>query len=252
MSRLAQAGDSSTVSPGPRGGAPRPRTAVRASRRRTRRVQTPRERRARCAARILADQHRVPHLAAERRGERREILALALAARDQHQRPRQARRPRRASRRRWCPWNRRRSARPRSSATHCERCARPGKDSSAASIGRRAASPRASPRASAASALAALCTPADFHARECRAAARRGAQDACCPPARSRVKSASARRVEKVTMRARRRSAAPRIAHTRGSSAFSTMVAALREDARLGARIRRPARRSGPCDPASR
>ncbi len=37
--------------------------------------------------RVLADQHHPPNLAAERGGERREILPLALAARDQHQGP---------------------------------------------------------------------------------------------------------------------------------------------------------------------
>ena len=42
------------------------------------------------ARRIPADQHRAPHLAAEGRGERREVLALALAAGDHHQRAGQA------------------------------------------------------------------------------------------------------------------------------------------------------------------
>ena len=46
------------------------------------------------------------HLAAERLAQRREVLVLAVAAGDHHQRARQARRRRPASRRRWCPWNR--------------------------------------------------------------------------------------------------------------------------------------------------
>ena len=41
--------------------------------------------------RILADQHHMPHLVLECRGERREVLALAFAAGDHHQRTRHAR-----------------------------------------------------------------------------------------------------------------------------------------------------------------
>ena len=83
MSKLAQAGDSSTVSP--RAATPgrgRDRVLERARERdlaavRQRRLDQPG---------VAPDQHGVAHLAAAGRRERREILALAVAARDQHER----------------------------------------------------------------------------------------------------------------------------------------------------------------------
>ena len=57
-------------------------------------------------ARIAPDQHRRAHLAGEGGAQRREILALAVTARDHDQRAGACRPPLRASRRRWCPWSR--------------------------------------------------------------------------------------------------------------------------------------------------
>ena len=85
MSRLAHAGDSSTVSPGcaARGGRAH---RLLAAWRSARSVQTPASARS-ISRRVAADQHRVAHLAAEGRRERREVLVLAVAARDHDQRP---------------------------------------------------------------------------------------------------------------------------------------------------------------------
>ena len=194
-------------------------------------VQTPAQHR-RERRRVLADQHRVPDLAAERRGERREILALALAAGDQHQRSAQARQPPRWSRRRWCPSNHRRSARPPTSATHWPSgAAGPGRLRARCEHRGERSDPAASPSASAASALAALCRPADLHAR--RAASRgspRRASELCAPRRVAGRSPRRARAIEKLTRAPRRGPRASR--RPGGSSAFSTIV---------GARARRSA-----------
>ncbi len=95
MSKLAQAGDSRTVSPGrAREAAPATAASMEPA---DRHRAVPRERGSdqRCVA---ADQHGLPHLALAGRAERREVLALALAARDQDERAIEAldRRDRRA------------------------------------------------------------------------------------------------------------------------------------------------------------
>ncbi len=87
MSRLAQAGDSSTVSPG-RAAALAAATAARMSAARSvghTAVECRGER-----GRVAADQHDVAHLAGERGPQPGEVLVLAVAARNQHQRARKA------------------------------------------------------------------------------------------------------------------------------------------------------------------
>ena len=59
------------------------------------------------------------------RRERREILALAVAAEDQHGRLAPGRAARRPWRRRWCPWNRRTTRRRAASRRARRRCGRP-------------------------------------------------------------------------------------------------------------------------------
>ena len=59
--------------------------------------------------------------------QRREVLALAVAAGDQHDRLCQALAARRSSRRRWCPSNRRTNRTPPRVATSSSRCGKPAK-----------------------------------------------------------------------------------------------------------------------------
>ena len=126
--------------------APRPMPPARPARwvARARVVHTPRSARL-DLRRILADQHGVPHLAAKRSGQRREILSLALAARDHHQRAPSGPRRRRGSRRRSCPWSRRRSARPQCRRSTAERCGEAREGLESRLHGRHAACPRPRP-----------------------------------------------------------------------------------------------------------
>ena len=200
--------------------------------------------------RILADQHRVPHLAAKSRGERREVLALALAARDQHQRAR-ASRDRRHGRAHVRALRVVDVAHARDVGDPLPSgAAAPGKLSSARSM---AASgrPAASPSASAASALAALCRPVIFMraisstVSPRRASKRLRAAIACSAKSASgRARSRTSRRAR----RARRRRASPPRGDRRRSAPRSRRA---RRSAPWRARSPR-SRRSGPCGPRSR
>ena len=125
MSKLAQAGESSTASPGcaaPR--APRHRLAQRG--RALRSARRCRRARPRSAAHRARSARPTARARGDRLGERREVLPLAVAAGDQDHlaaaraeaaRSRRARRP---WRRRWCPSSRRRTRRRRCSATRSQ------------------------------------------------------------------------------------------------------------------------------------
>ena len=105
-SRLAHAGDSSTASPGARErDRARHRVVERADASRPARA-CPRARAAiGGASRPISSTARQSRV--DRGRERREVLSLAVAAGDQHHRRARCRRAPPASRRRWCPWNRR-------------------------------------------------------------------------------------------------------------------------------------------------
>ena len=183
--------------------------------------------------RIAADQHHAPHLAAKRRGQRPEVLALAIAAGDQHQRAGHARTAPRASRRRSCPSNRRCSARRRRRPPIACDAAVPG-TRAAPRASPRAAAPSASPSASAASALAALWRPASFSSSSASSGSRAARQ-----PLAAGLRAAawySAPLAASSEKRSRAAPAAP-IAATSGSSGLTTAVPQRAEDARLRRRV---------------
>ncbi len=118
-------------------------------------------------------------------GERRKVLALALAAGDQHQRIPACRRPPPWSRRRSFPSSHRCSARPRCRRSRPSGAAAPGK-LRARRAWRACGRPAASPSASAARALAALCRPVIFMRAVSSSGAPRRASRVCAPVAQQR------------------------------------------------------------------
>ena len=177
--------------------------------------------------------------------QRREILALALAAGDHHQRPGMPAR-RRASRPHWCLWNRRCSARRRYRPPTLIDAPARGSDSSASSMaggGR----PTASPSASAASALAALCRPEIFMRDSASSGLAASRQEISGAAADQREIRIGALNGESQPLRARPGCDPRAVAHRRdqGSSTFNTTVAARRRCAPWPARTPR-ARGSDP------
>ena len=129
---------------------------------------------------IAADEHRVAHLAAKARGQRREVLILAVAAQRSSPAVPPCRRRRPASPRRWCPWSHRRSARRATSATHCERCGRPAKLRSSSSIAAQRQRQRLAERQRR-ERVGRVVQPLDLHAPSGPAAAHRRASATSAP-----------------------------------------------------------------------
>ena len=188
---------------------------------------------------VAADEHHAAHLAAEGLRERREVLVLALAAGDQDQGTRACRPPRRASRRRWCPWSHRR----RSTPAHLGdplRAVRQGPRSCCSSVEHRRLRQRERlAERERGERVGGVVRAADLHRR---ARGSSGSPRARQPPfALAAARRRSPRRCSARSEKHRVRAAGVRHGHHQRIVEVDHRGVAAREDARLGGRVARRA-----------